>query len=235
MTKIKLSALYIMLVVAISLTSCSSDDDSNDTTQPVETSTGDYWPMALNNSWTMSSMGETSIAKIVGIENFGGINYYEISDGTTVGDSPVKQWIAKNGATYYQKIGDLEFSQEGISIKMKGYEMAVLKDNLPVGGTWSNQIKAEAEYFFMGETMKMYYTIDYRGTILEKGISATVNGKNYSNVIKMNLTQEVNIEGEIELVESDYWYAEGVGPIKYITRSGGETIETILIEYIINK
>lgn len=234
MFKIKLSSLFLMLFIAASFTSCSSDDDTS-TVDPVETSTGDYWPMALNNSWTMLSMGEETTMKIIGIENFGGINYYEISDGTSVGDSPVKQWIAKNGATYYQKIGDIEFSLEGISIKMKGYEMAVLKDNLLAGGTWSNQIKANAEYVFMGETIKMDYTIDYKGTILEKGISVKVNEKLYDNVIKMNLTQEVNIDGDKEVVDSDYWYAEGVGPIKYTTTTDGETIETILIDYIINK
>ena len=72
------------------------------------------------------------------------------------------------------------------------------------------------------------------GVILDKDASVTINDKVYPNVIKMSLRQEVVIEGQTTITESLYWYAKGIGPIKSINTIDGNTVESILVSYIIN-
>ena len=71
----KLFTLLLIFTTAL-FTSCSSDDsgESNGTT------TGDYFPMKLNNAWNFNANGNTEQLKMIGTDEFGGTTYYELQD-----------------------------------------------------------------------------------------------------------------------------------------------------------
>jgi hypothetical protein len=79
-------------------------------------------------------------------------------------------------------------------------------------------------------------TVNYTGTILGTGLTETVDGETYQNVIKFKFTQEVSIAGmpTSTTTESIYWFAKDVGPIKTEMSSLGTVTTTILTDYLIN-
>lgn len=232
MTKIRFSVLIAVLFVSIGITSCSNSDSSGSSDG---TSTGNYWPLAVNNYWTYDVDGsDTNTLSISGTDVFGGTTYYKINDDSVDPSLDINTWITKKGATYYTKIGDITISQDGLVLTVKGYEIPAFKDNLAVNSTWSGTISSKMTFSYMGETGSYPITEKYTGTILEKGTSVTIHGEIYDNVIKASLKEDVTIEGETTTTLTTTWFAEGVGPIKQTLTSDGETQERSLTNYLIN-
>jgi hypothetical protein len=238
MKKNYLIVAFLALIFSTSIISCSSDDDNNNTNESYGTSTGDYWPMAIGNQWTMKQNGmNDETVKITSTDVFNGITYYK-TDGNFEENSlglEAESWITKKGATYLIKVGDINYSQDGVAIKLQEFEYTVLKDDLPVSGTWTEKTTQDMLVSYLGQTQTLKLITNYTGTILEKNAEAVVNGVKYSDVIKLNLNQNATFEGENINVDTEYWYAKNVGPIKVVSESDGETTESILIDYIINK
>lgn len=227
MKKIYFLALFTSFL-ALFLTSCSSDDvlDSNGVT------TGNYWPMAVNNQWTYKSNGVLSTpSKIIGTDTFGGVTYYQFQEANVYN---LQTWIAKKGAAYFIKIGALNYVESGVTIKMDSYEYPVLKDDVPVTSTWSGTLKVNVTATSGGNTIPMTANIKYTGIITEKDATVVVNGVSYPNVIKLTLKQEVSLQNQITIAESIYWYAKNVGPIYSKTISDNVTTESILVDFILN-
>jgi hypothetical protein len=230
MKKITLLALFTLLFSSLLITSCSNDDSISDDSYGV--SSGDYWPLAINNQWIYKENGsETSPSKITGTDNFGGTTYFRLS---TENAYNLQTWVAKKGATYFLKTGDLNMTENGITVKMSSYELPMLKDNLAVNEQWSGSVTSKVSVTNGSTSSSFDTTIKYLGTILEKDASITVNDKVYASVIKMSLKQEVSFQGQTTITESVFWYAKGVGPVKSINTINGSTIESTLVGYIIN-
>ncbi|MFV8345561.1 hypothetical protein [Flavobacterium sp. ZB4P13] len=229
MKKITLLA-FALLFSSLLITSCSSDDSISDDSNGV--SSGDYWPLAINNQWIYNENGSViSPVKITGTDNFGGTAYYRVSTDNAYN---LQTWAVKKGATYFLKTGDLNLTENGITIKMSSYELPMLKDNLAVNEQWNGSVTSKVSVTDASNFSSFDTTIKYLGVILEKDASITVNNKVYASVIKMSFRQEVNFQGQTTITESVYWYAKGVGPVKSINTINGSTVESTLVSYIIN-
>lgn len=222
--------LALLFVSALFTTSCSSDDSNGPS---LGETTGNYWPMAVNNTWTFSSNGGSSDVKLIGSTVINGTTYYELSDA---GDNVfgVQNWVAKKGATYFQKIADTNLNQDGVSINMQGYEIPIFKDNLEANASWGGTVSPKVTYTFNGQSSSITTKIKYTGTIVEKNTTVVLNGETYPNVIKTKTKVEMKIGEQTTLIDLEYWLAKDVGPIREYVSSNGSTEERTLIDYILH-
>lgn len=173
-----LTALVTLALLAF--TACS------DSSEPPGT-TGDrypYQPASKGSTWTydgpvpstLTSQGDTTI---------NGKTYLLITNTVT----PPQVFLVENGV----------YSIWPSTTPTPGAEEIYLKENAPVGTTWS-RTKSGTLY-------------DY--TISEIGISRTVSGHTYDNVIRVHLKQTFPnpITGPI-ITETDRYIARGVGIIE---------------------
>lgn len=200
------------------------------------TTSGDYWPTTINNEWTFEQNGVTqSPIKITNSSTIGGALYYEFSPQTGSGagssSSSVTTRLNKNGGSYNLKTDDFNIDAGGLTGTQTGYTIILLKDNIAVGETWTGSYTQTTTYTGIPSIIM---TTNYTGTILAKNVAATVNGETFSDVIKTNIHQESNFSGSTSSIDTEYWFAKNVGPIKTVTTSGGTIYESILIDYIIN-
>ncbi|WP_348824724.1 hypothetical protein [Flavobacterium aestuarii] len=215
MKKISVSFL-LAIFVAISIVGCSSESDDEQNTQD---STGDYWPTAVNNNWVYTQDGDEALIKITEIDDIDGGKYYKFNELEIFGDAVDGQasgWIKKNKGDYYIKIGEVNTTIDGVTAKITGYEFLLFKDYLNVNDTW------EGYYTFIQNVSipdfpVLTAKINYSGKILEKGISLTVKGKVYNDVIKFRFSQSLkgNDAWPSWDYSTDYWIAKNVGIIKY--------------------
>ena len=234
MRHIKFLAFAIMLFSSFFITSCSSSDDSPEVDNGV--STGDYWPLALNNEWNYTDGVNLTEQKVIGTDTFGGDLYYKFeAEELALFGIDVNYWVAKKGGTYYQKVGEIVISEDGFTMKIKSYELAVFKDYLDVNETWKNSNSINVTVIVDGEKpVDFKMNIKSTGKILERDGTITVNDQVYNDVIKMSLTQVFSLEGETGTAESIYWYAKDVGPVKFSNTIDGDTTISELISYSLN-
>ncbi len=180
--------LSLFVFTSLLLTSCSSDDGES-----TGTSTGNYWPMAVNNSWIFDNNGVNEETKTTGTSTFSGKTYYRLNDVYTSGVY-VKNWVAKKGATYFQRVDDVNVNEQGVSIYFKSYEIPIFRDDLNVNQQWSGTVKTKITYTYNGQSTSPSSRIEYTGTVLEKNASVTLNGNTYNDVIKVRLTVKVVID-----------------------------------------
>ena len=78
-------------------------------------------------------------------------------------------------------------------------------------------------------------TVTYTGKIIARDATEVINGVTYTNVIKMTMNAVTNVDGEINNVFSEYWFAKDIGPIKYFELIDDVvTNERTLIDYVLN-
>lgn len=229
MKKISVSFL-LAIFVAISIVGCSSESDDE---QNAQDSTGDYWPTAVDNNWVYTQDGDEALIKITEIDDIDGGKYYKFNELEIFGDAVDGQasgWIKKNKGDYYIKIGEVNTTIDGVTAKITGYEFLLFKDYLYVNDTW------EGYYTFtqnvsIPDFPVLTAKINYSGKILEKGISLTVKGKVYNDVIKFRFSQSLkgNDAWPSWDYSTDYWIAKNVGIIKY----ENEEVTSELKSYVI--
>jgi hypothetical protein len=224
----KINFKILALLIFASLSSCS--DDSGDSKG---TTTGNYWPMAVDNKWNFDSNGTTEELKLIGTATFNNSTYYTLSDE---GDDEfnIQNWVTKKGATYYQKIADATITESGITITMKGYEIPIFKDDLEVNETWSGSVSPKVTYSGNGQSGSLPTKITYTGRILERDAIEIINSVSYPNVIKMSMTVETKINDQITNSVLEYWFAKDVGPIREYQSSNGTTEIRTLLNYQLN-
>ena len=221
-----------LIITFLFLSSCSSDDNKTD----YGISSGNYFPLKTNNEWNYvtESQGLTSTIKIVGSETLGGTSYFEFTDNSEVYPYIVKHWFAKKGATYLLKTADTTINQNGISFTIQGYEIPILKDDIPVNTNWTVSISPKVTYSGNGQSGTMPFKVDYTGFNFFKG-QITLNNIVYSNVIKSRVNAVIDANGDVSYSSDEYWFAENIGIIKLITyKSDGTIIEKNITNYMLN-
>lgn len=139
--------------------------------------------------------------------------------------------VNKNAGVYRLKTDDVVIDAGGISGTQTGYEYIVLKDNIPVNGTWNGSYTQTTTYTGIPP---ITFTTNYVGTILEKGGSETVNNEVFTDVIKVKIDQTSNVPGNpATTIISEYWYAKNVGIIKATNIGSGLNYENILVDYML--
>lgn len=199
-------------------------------------SSGDYWPTAINNQWTYSLDGTTNPPlKIIGTGTFSGRTYYKFSpqsgSGANSGATGVTTWLNKNNGVYSLKTDDMTINAGGMTGTQTGFEYIILKDNIAVNATWTGTYSQTTS---LTGLPGMVQTINYVGKILEKDATATVNGQNFTNVIKVSIKREISILGMVTIADEEYWFSKNVGVIKSAQSYEGETFESILVNYTVN-
>ncbi|MBL7989716.1 MAG: hypothetical protein JNJ94_16770 [Chlorobi bacterium] len=179
------------MVFSVLLAACS--DSSTPTDPATPNSQESYFPLTKGSTWMYNGL-VTYTATMEGDTIVGG-KTYQISRGSTGGTSLVR----KESGNYYQTlITPPNFT-----------EIPMLKENAPEGTSW--------EYDGVANSTLNHYVY-----VLEKrDLKYTVNGKEYSDVIKVNLKDTLKISGiSINSQSVDYYYAKGVGLIEFITPKG---------------
>jgi hypothetical protein len=162
---------------------------------------GTYQPMSANSYWKYRQSGtftgESTLTATGKKKTVNGIDYY-IFNGSGVGGGEalfgikdhnyyqLAQGVAPNGASF-----DINF--------------LYLNDTASVGYTWQHQA-GQGNGF----------TAHTPGTIVEKGITMTVEGKTYKDVIhtRMEIQYDMPVFGSITFATYDYYIAKNIGVIK---------------------
>ncbi|WP_211089504.1 hypothetical protein [Flavobacterium supellecticarium] len=200
------------------------------------TPSGDYWPTAINNTWKYAVNSETQNVKVIGTDIFNGATYYKFSalsgaSGGTTGTAAAT-WLHKSGGVYTLKTGDMQINMMGMIGTQTGYEMVLLKDNLPVNATWSGTYTQTTTY--TGIPTGMVTTTNYTGEILEKNATITVNGVTYTDVIKMNLQQQITMTGGFSITNTEYYFAKNIGPVRITMYAGSGISQSNLVNYTLH-
>jgi len=240
MKKIKFLSVCFVLITSSIFTSCSTDVEPLDPAVVVDPgengggeSTGDYWPMAINNSWTFNANGEGEPPmKIVSSEQINGNTYYKYENflgASTAGTGfEATVWTRKSNGNYYARQGASSAGGEGVpSITVEPFEIIVLKDFLAVNETWQQTVNQTT---IVQGFPPMVTPVNIQGKILEKDVTLTVNGEEFQDVIKAEVIQ--NTQGVTNT--NYYWFAKDVGIIKYqnIYQTFNTTHE--IVSYTIN-
>lgn len=214
MKKINLIKTVILFLSVLALSSCGSDDNGNSN----GVTTGNYLPMAVGNKWNYTNGSTTTQSRLIGTTTFGNTTYYESED--TNAELDIQNWIAKKGASYFQKTATSTIIQSGTAITMEGYEMKIFRDDLAVNETWRGS--ASPKVTFSGGSFRA--KVNYEGTITAKDATETLGGIVYTNIIKMKIHAVVNSNGQINNIYTEYWFAKDIGLVKEV---GTSTVDNI--------
>ena len=174
--KIKLLSVLMASSLLI-FTQCKKDDGGGDTPPAV---TKDYSPLTTGSTFTyrdstITAAGTTTSSytlTVTGMDTtVNGKKYYKL----TGSDTSVR-YKAKVGANYYQLTS---FQALGVT----AFEDNYLNDSLAVGDIWSQTTAPFAIPGGSGFTATA--TLKYK--IVSKGVSLTVNGTTYADVINVQL------------------------------------------------
>ncbi len=231
-----IKSIVVLFVLSLAFTTVSCDNEPVDPALEIGgggSSSGDYWPTAINNEWLMERDGVAlDPLKIVGTGNFGGQTYYKFAPQSGSGTSTsgtVTNWLNKSNGVYKLKTDDINVNAGGFSGTQTGYEFIILKDNIAVGQSWSGTYTSTTTYTGIPS---ITLTTNYTGTILAKNVAATVDGETYNDVIKVSLVQNASMAGApATVVNTEYWFAKNVGVIKSISNDAGNSYESILVDY----
>ncbi len=169
--------IFAILAIGMLFSACKKSGSSGATAIPyMSTSANSTWqyeninnatgPSPVTTNYTITSTNrDTTISGRV-------YHVYTNTPGNT------SEYYLISGNDYYQ-YRDLPAAIGGAKI-----EALYLKDNLAVGGSWSQSFNI----FFSGITVPI--TVTY--SILEKGISKTVNGISYTDVITVKTAIAIN-------------------------------------------
>jgi hypothetical protein len=164
--------LFSLLVIMAASCKKSGTDDS-------QTSVEKYMSPTAGNSWTYETVNNTTVSTTT--------NTVTCSNKDTVIGSRTYR-VFKNSAgaanDYYNISGNDYYTFRNlVAFGSSSVESIYLKDNAAVGTSWS-QIVTIAPFSGVPTTIPL--TVAY--SITEKGISRTVNGENYNNVIHTTTT-----------------------------------------------
>ncbi len=192
---------YLVILAAMPLLAA----DCNKETEPAPPAAS-FLPVTTNSTWTYDTKNNITSAtgsytlKVTGKDSVIGTKTYKVFSNTGGGNE------------YYAQIGREYFQYAVFAATNQKVELLYLKDNLNAGLSWDQTISITV--VGLPTTLTGVLT----NKIEEKGISYTVGGKTYSNVIKVKTTiGAITIPGlptAITPVTDIYsYYAAGVGRI----------------------
>ncbi|MFA7446111.1 MAG: DUF6252 family protein [Flavobacteriaceae bacterium] len=226
------------------------DGENPDPDPEPEPSEGDYYPMAVGNTWNYDISTEEEIAeiKINTTETINGTLYYKVNElpigvSSDIPDEEIqgldlRAHLRKNGADYIQRFYAYipEMMEELIpETEIEAFEVTFLKDNLEAGESWTETVDIVTHVTFFGMTQTVTANATFNSLIQEKGASLTVNGVTYTDVIKVKTTATIVSEEGTEASEATNWYAKDVGLIQSFTTDPEEgDSQMTLLDYTLN-
>ncbi|HTL09701.1 MAG TPA: hypothetical protein VL307_15620, partial [Chitinophagaceae bacterium] len=177
---------------------------------------GDYFPMTKNSNWSYSYDGGSDTLFTLSTGNtasFGGKTYslFTNTDGTNKDSS----YYRKQLNTYYEYSPGSVTKDSTLTITTPSFEYAFLIDNLAANATFaSGPFNGSATNGAL--SVPIVFTVN--STILATGASVTVNGKSYTNVIKVKNVYSAKLgpAPASDTYAVEQWFAKGIGLIKYV-------------------
>jgi hypothetical protein len=204
---LKMNPLLIILCFSIVLISCQKEPELSQGNNGATGNTGgsgaagaSYYPLTKDTWWKYkdSLTGTVSDGKVLNrTKTIKGITYTAIVPAT--GTSQDTSWFAAPRPHYY-------ITAKGVSPNGAMYDVLFhyLNDTASVGYSWR---------YNAGHGNG--FTASIRTTILNKDMTMSVAGKNYTNVIQTRLELSYDVQGtEVDFGHYDYFTARGIGIIK---------------------
>lgn len=221
--------LLILVTVVLALASCQKEKSieipSGGGTPGGgggSTTSDTYQPVTKGSFWKYKDSALTGLVTVLtatGNQKTIGGKTYHVFAGETTGQPVFEQYFYVNKPQYGMRI---ELNTGGATT----LEFLHLDDTASIGYTWTDNmlpVNGLAARFV--------------GSIMERNISKTVAGKNFTNVIhtQLNLEYEIPVLGWTNFAVYDYYIAKGVGIIRIETFSGIAGVRTVsdLIDYSI--
>ena len=214
-----IKTLFIACVAIFFASGCKKDD-TDDNTGGTNNNTADYSPLSTGSTWTYESSNGTSYTLTSsGKDTVAMGKTYKVlanSNGANV-------YKMKSGTDHYQYVVIPELGSTGI-------EALFLKEEAAVNATWQHS------QLLTVPNIPLPLPTTFTYTLKEKGISRTVKGKAFADVIHVGLV--VSVTGLGSLGGGEVYYAKGVGLIEgslRLTFSGTEVVNqtNLLTSYTI--
>ncbi len=194
---------FILIAAVLFFSSCKKDDSSKDTPP------NDIYANAnIGSSW---SYHQTDLS---GTKPSLDYTITSTANDTTINSRKYHVFSYSYGGSEYQAIDGHEYYQYD-SVPITGginIERLYLKDDASKGDTWKQEFSLTIPGF------PIPIPLAVQNTIAEKGISSTVNGKSYSNVIHVTTTLSASGVPTSALSSAiDSYYAPGFGLIQNTT------------------
>ncbi len=196
--KLKSIALFSLLVIIVS---CKKNDS---TTNPPKNDT--YLTTSSGSSWNYHSIDNSgavppsdyTLTATANDTSIGGRTYHIF-----INSAGGNQYMTTTSHDYYQ------FDSLPAGVGNAVIDRLYLKDNLAVGGTWSQSVNVNIP----GSFIPIPFTVS--NSIAESGISKTVNGTVYTDVIHVTSQISSSFIPSASLTSSiDTWYAKKYGMIE---------------------
>ncbi len=230
MKRFNFKIIALIAFVLFSMVSCSSDDSEGDSDG---ITTGNYFPLAVNNQWRYDKNGVEALDYISNVNDFQGVPYYRFEDSDNDG-LDITSWIAKKGASYYLKSGKTFMAlQNGATLEIDEYDVKIFRDDLDVGKTWKGAPSLKVRLHNGGTPQNIPAKLKYTGTILERNATVTLGTNTFTNVIKSKLQIVETVNSQVTYIDSEYWFAEGIGLIResLISSTDNVTKTKYLVSY----
>ena len=201
----KINKFIVSLIIVVSaFTFNACRENSSSDIIPVSNA-GQYLNLNTGSSWEYSADGSTNttVVKVTDSTKLAFTKNYKIFHSTTLGVTTSNYYTYKNG-NYYLLIAKTAGGYE---------ELIYLKDSSEVGKKWSATVSPNGT------------SVVYNYEVKENGLTQTINGTTYTNVVHVKLT--VPISG----YTADAYYAPKVGLIKSDAITSGVTSKTELKSY----
>ena len=196
--------LLAFLALSVAIISCKKDKST-----PMVATTGNYMSLTANSTWQYKTVNNL-------IVNNDSVMYTVTSTNrdSTINSKIYHVLTTTNGPNQYRNItGNDYYTFQALPQALGGsaVETIYLKDNVAANGSWSQLYNITAS--------GLPVTINLINTITEKGISRTVNGIAYTDVIHVTTTLSVSLLGSplptgAVVTDIQNYYAKKVGMIE---------------------
>lgn len=222
------STIVILALLTLSFSACKKKSDdvnpSTSTTTATVSADDSYYPTTKDNTWTFTQGSATVVNKATGISKvISGKTYAEVS--STTGSQIQYSYALRDGNKYYTNATAASSTGGSVTINLKMIDLDVA-----VGGSWSQDIQTN-----------MYTMATYTMKLLGTGLTRTVNGIAYKDVISVQTVTTaklINMPGGVDpSMFASYldaykfsqvtYYAKGVGLIEQTSDTANLNVKLI--------
>lgn len=198
--------LFNVLLAASLLFAYSCSKDSGSSNNNGGGTADSYHPLTANSFWKYKDSTDATVSTLTATDQKQTVNgrqYTVLIDTSSNGKDTVL--AAVQGHDYYYNINS---TTNGVPVSAT---LHYLNDTASVGSNWQ-EIAGTAGGF----------TATVKTTVIEKGISVSLNGKSYSSVYHTRMDVSINPLGApTNIGHYDFYIAKGVGIIRIRAELGG--------------
>lgn len=198
---------------------------NNGTTPPPN---NDYLPTTQNSWWSYDDGAGSDTFKLTvnGTATYSGNTFQQFIYSTTAGNFDTA-FYRKDAATgfYYESMDTAGFGPQ-ITFAQPRLNVLFLKNSLTTGATWNTDFPVTVSSIPVPVILRFKYTC------INANAAMTVNGKNFTNVYRVELLLQANIGGAGFQDVSDpleYNYARGIGLIRLTDQTDFQDIRNWMV------